>query len=51
VQVKTTELKVVLPFAAYRELKDDLERVHVYSSDNPTGMLCSVCVCARVMSA
>jgi hypothetical protein len=36
-QVATTELKVVAAFSAYRDLKDDLERVHVYCSDNPTG--------------
>jgi hypothetical protein len=41
-QVKTTELKLVQPFAAYRELKDDLERVHVYSSDNMAGK-CADC--------
>eukprot|EP01032_Pedospumella_encystans_P008724 gene8724-10322_t len=35
-QVANTQLKVVLAFDSYRELKNDLERVHVYSSDNPT---------------
>jgi hypothetical protein len=35
--VATTELKVVAAFSTYRDLKDDLERVHVYCSDNPTG--------------
>lgn len=38
-QAAGAELKVVTAFSTYRELKDDLEKVHVYSSDNPTGSL------------
>jgi len=43
-QVASTQLSAVFAFDSYRELKNDLERVHVYSSDNPTGisMLLSV---------
>ena len=34
-------------FDYYRELRNDLERVHVYSSDNPTGetsVYCMYCI-------
>jgi hypothetical protein len=34
-QVKATRLSVAVAFDSYRELKNDLERVHVFSSDNP----------------
>ena len=35
-QMNLTQINVALAFDSYRELKNDLERVHVYSSDNPT---------------